>query len=76
MTDRPFANLRNLISGEEAKQPRHGTPKPASLENRDDARQAINVIHTSKGDFRFCNHADMCCPDGTCDWSGRDGPDG
>ena len=48
MTDRPFANLRNLISGEESKKPRHGTPQPAKSENRDDARQAIEIVHSGK----------------------------
>jgi len=25
---------------------------------------------------RQCDHGDMACPEGTCDWSGRDGRDG
>lgn len=45
MMDKPFANLRNLIAGEDEKLPRHGTSQPASPENHDDARQAINDIH-------------------------------
>ena len=45
LTDKPFANLRNLIHGDDERKPRHGTLQPASPQNRDDARQAINEIH-------------------------------
>ena len=48
LTDKPFANLRNLISGEETKKPRHGTALPFLPVNRDDARQAIKDIHQAQ----------------------------
>ena len=45
MSDKPFANLRNLIAGSDERLPRHGTPQPKQPENRDDARKAMMVIH-------------------------------
>ena len=45
MMDKPFANLRNLIAGEDEHLPRHGTPQPKQPENVVEASAAILAIH-------------------------------
>lgn len=32
--------------------------------------------HNDRVGVQQCDHVDMSCPPGTCDWSGRDGRDG
>lgn len=45
LTDKPFANLRNLIHGDDERLPRHGTPQPKQPENVVEASKAIMAIH-------------------------------
>lgn len=45
LTDKPFANLRNLIHGDNERLPRHGTPQPAKPENHVDANETIRGIY-------------------------------